>query len=360
MKQAKWSKVMKTTWLNTSVFVLFLFAFALAQKPYRVGTTAANFLEIGYGSAGIAMGDACVSSVSDVSAVYWNPAALAFLPKNEAQFVFQPWIADISTAFVATSVRIPQIGTLGLHLIHAGYGNIEVTNLSAQEGTGEFYSADEYAFGITYARQLTGWFAFGATGKFITSKIWHVSANALALDLGVVVQTHFFSTTGQRGDGLRVAMSISNYGSRMKYDGLDLVYPIDPYPDENGNYADVPGQYRLSYWELPLIFRIGTSLDVIKKQHHTLTLEVDALHPNNNSESVNIGGQYAFKIPTTGEFFLRAGFKGLFMDQSQYGLTLGVGMVKYLMNNLSLKVDYAYRDVGILGNVHSYSVGILF
>ena len=31
---------------------------AWAQKPIRVGTTAANFLEIGYGAAGAAMGDA--------------------------------------------------------------------------------------------------------------------------------------------------------------------------------------------------------------------------------------------------------------------------------------------------------------
>ena len=48
------------------------------------------------------------------------------------------------------------------------------------------------------------------------------------------------------------------------------------------------------------------------------------------------------------------------MPESQYGFTVGIGMVKYLMNNMSLKVDYAFRDVGILGNVHSYSIGILF
>ncbi len=337
-----------------------LLSFVFGQKPYRVGTTAANFLEIGYGTAGIAMGDACVSSVNDVSAIYWNPAALAFLPKNEAVFVYQPWIADISTAFVATSLNIPQVGTLGFHLIHAGYGTIPVTNLNAQEGTGETYSADEYAFGITYARQLTNWFSFGATGKLITSKIWHISASALAVDLGVVVQTHFFSVTGKRQDGLRIAMSIANYGTRMRYDGMDLIYPIDPYPDENGNYKDVPGQYRLSYWELPLIFRIGASLEVLKAEHHSLIVEADALHPNNNSESVNVGAQYGFTIPSTGKFFLRAGFKGLFMDESQYGLTLGLGMVKYLMNNLSLKFDYAFRDVGILGSTHSYSIGLIF
>ena len=346
--------------IKTAIAVFLTVAVALAQKPHRVGTTAANFLEIGYGTSGIAMGDACVSSVKNVSAIYWNPAGLAFISKNEAIFAYQPWVADISTAFVATGIRIPGIGSLGLHIIHAGYGNIPVTNMDAQEGTGEMYSADEYAFGITYARQLTNWFSFGTTAKYITSKIWHVSASAMAVDLGVMVQTKFFSTTGKRSDGLRIGMSIANYGTRMRYDGIDLVYPIDPLPNENGNYKDVPGQYRMSYWELPLIFRIGTSLDVIKMEHHVLTVEVNALHPNNNAESVNIGGQYAFKIPQTGEFYLRAGYKGLFMPESQYGFTVGLGMVKYLMNNMSLKVDYAYRDVGILGSVHSYSIGILF
>ena len=282
------------------------------------------------------------------------------MKKHEAAFVFQPWIADISTAFVGTSVIIPQIGTLGLHLIHAGYGRIDVTNLNAQEGTGETYSADDYAFGITYARQLTNWFSFGATGKFIASKIWHVSASALALDLGVVVQTHFFSTTGKRSDGLRVAMSISNYGSRMRYDGLDLVYPIDPLPDENGNYSDVPGQYRLSYWELPLIFRIGMSINPIVYEQHRLTLAIDALHPNNNAESVNLGAQYKITLPSTGDFFLRSGYKASFLDDSEFGFTAGFGMILRLMNNMALKIEYAYRGVGILGNAHAYSLGVTF
>ena len=43
-----------------------------AQGPHRVGTTTANFLEIGFGAAGIAMGDAYVSVVKDLSAVYWK------------------------------------------------------------------------------------------------------------------------------------------------------------------------------------------------------------------------------------------------------------------------------------------------
>jgi hypothetical protein len=42
---------------------------SFAQKPMRAGTTAANFLEIGYGAAGGALGDAYVSIATDVSAI---------------------------------------------------------------------------------------------------------------------------------------------------------------------------------------------------------------------------------------------------------------------------------------------------
>ena len=48
-----------------------------AQTINRYGSTAANFLEIGVGSANAAMGDAGVTVAEGPSAVYWNPAALA-------------------------------------------------------------------------------------------------------------------------------------------------------------------------------------------------------------------------------------------------------------------------------------------
>ena len=56
-------------------FIL-LIAVNMVFSVNRNGTTAANFLEIDLGSAGSSMGGAYVSIVSDMSAVYWNPAGL--------------------------------------------------------------------------------------------------------------------------------------------------------------------------------------------------------------------------------------------------------------------------------------------
>jgi len=331
-----------------------------ANKPYRVGTTAANFLEMGVGSAAGAMGDAQVASVRDLSSVYWNAAGLAYMDKNEVQFSYQPWIADIDVAFVAGGVVVPRIGTLALSVISMNYGRTDVTTLDRQEGTGETYSAAEYAASFSYARKLAQWFSFGASVKYVTSNIWHMNASAMAMDLGVLVNTHFLSPTGERRDGMTIGMSISNYGTRMQYDGMDLLRPIDILPNENGNYKDVEGQFRLQQWELPLILRLGVAVYPIVTKSQKLTIAVDALHPNNNSESLNLGTEYGYLIPGTGRFMVRAGYRGLYMDESQYGLTFGAGVHLTLLGNKMLKIDYAYKDVSILGTTSIFTLGVTF
>lgn len=331
-----------------------------AEKPYRNGTTTANFLEIGIGSDGNGMGEASVSLVGNLSSIYWNPAGLAFLKQNEAMFMYQPWLVDISNSSAVLAYVMPRIGTLAAGFDHLGYGDMEVTTLEMQDGTGELFNANDYCFTLSFSRKLAQWFAFGASAKYINSQIWHMNARAAALDLGVIVNTGFFSPTKKQEDGLRIGMSISNYGTKMKFAGTDLLVPIDILEDEEGNYSAVEGQFKTQEWELPLIFRIGLSVQPIVRAHQRLTLAVDALHPNNNSESVNLGAQYEFILPGNGSIFLRTGYKSLFMTNSEYGMTFGGGLVLRFMHNLGLKIDYAYKPVGILGNAHSYTMGVMF
>jgi opacity protein-like surface antigen len=342
------------------VVILLSFGTINANTPNRVGTTTANFLEIGFGSAGIAMGDAYVSVANDLSSAYWNPAGLAFMQHNEALFMIQPWVLDVNSSFAAVGVPLPGIGTFALDIVYMGFGEMEVTTLSQQDGTGEIFDANEFAVTLSYGRSITEWFAFGAGIKYVSSQIWQVTGSAVAFDLGVLIKTEYFSLSGSRNDGLSIGMSISNYGTKLQYDGTNLLNPIDIEPDENGNYRDVPGQFRLSSWELPLIFRVGVSMKPIVSENHQVIIAIDALHPNNNKESINVGTEYSLKVPTFGKLFLRAGYKALFIESSEFGLTLGAGFTMNLMKNTNLTVDYAYRDLGILGSTNCFGLGIQF
>jgi len=346
------------------ILVLFIIIYAteitFAQVSNRVGTTAANFLEIGFGPAGIAMGDAYVSMVDDISAVYWNPAGLAYMENNQAMFMVQPWIVDVNTSFAAVGIPAGSIGTFALNIINVGYGDMEVTTLSMQEGTGEIFDANEFAVALSYGRAITEGLAFGVSAKYVSSQIWHLTGSALAFDMGVLVKTEFFSYSEGEQNGLKIGMSISNYGTRLKYDGIDLINPIDILPNENGNYRDVKGQFRLNSWELPLIFRIGVSVMPLALENQKLTVAIDALHPNNNSESINMGMEYGINIPTFGEFFLRGGYKALYMESSEYGPTFGAGFQMNLLGNSAIRCNYAYRDLGVLGTSNCFGLGVQF
>jgi hypothetical protein len=45
------------------------------QKVTKVGTTAANILQVGAGARAVSMGSAFVAVADDITAMYWNPAA---------------------------------------------------------------------------------------------------------------------------------------------------------------------------------------------------------------------------------------------------------------------------------------------
>ncbi len=343
--------------LTLSIIIVFPIE---GQMINRYGTTAANFLEIGVGSDGNAMGEAFVAVTDNISSIYWNPAGLANLETPSASFMLHPWLVDINMLFTGGAVVIPGVGNIGFGITQMNYGEMDVTTLEYQEGTGEQFTASDMAASFTFSRKIVSWFSFGSSLKYIRSNIWHSSASSFALDLGVLVNTEFFSFTGQEKDGLNIGMSISNYGTRMKFDGIDIYQPIDISEYEEGNYGDVAGQFNPSEWELPLIFRIGVAVKPIVNSFTKLTIAVDALHPNNNSESINIGASLDNIIPGFGIFSIRGGLKALYMNDTQYGATGGLGIEMFYLGNRSISVDYAFKAIGILGDVHVYTIGISF
>ncbi len=331
-----------------------------AQSPTRVGTTTAEFLSIGYGPAGLALGDAYVSMVDDISSVYWNPAGLAYMTKNEVMFSYQPWFVDINTFFGAGGIVDQRFGTFAVGMLGVNYGDMPVTTVDAQQGTGEIFHASDLAISLSYGRKLANWFGFGASAKYIRSSIWHSSGTALALDLGVLIQTPFFSPSGNEIHGFKIGMSLSNYGTKMEYTGIDLLRSVDISPDEAGNYKDSKVLFDTDQWELPLIFRVGVSIQPVVSTTQQLTISTDALHVNNNNESMNMGAEYVFSAPGVGKLFLRGGYRALFMQESEFGPTFGFGALVQTFGNTGLKFDYTYRDVGILGYVNSFGVNVTF
>lgn len=314
----------------------------------KKGTAAASFLSISQGAKATAMGSAFVSIANDASAMYWNPAGLAKLQGAGAMFDRTAWFADVNYNFVSGFYNLGDAGTIGLSFTSSEYGDMKVTTIDAPNGTGELFSATDAVIAVSYAMNLTDNFAIGFTPKFIYQSIWKMNATAVAIDLGVQYVTPF--------DGIILAMSISNFGTKMKLSGNSNLVLLDLDPTSTGNNGMIPGNLQTEDWALPLNFRVGLGYNFHILDEHKITLAVDALHPSDNYESVNAGAEYGYN-----DFlFLRGGYKSLFLADTEESFALGFGVKQALLNNLAIKLDYAYQRFGRLINIQKFTVGIVF
>jgi hypothetical protein len=314
----------------------------------KVGTTSAQFLKLGVGARSIALGGAYVAEANDLSALYWNPAGLASIRGVEVQFAFTDYLADISYSFASFGVNLGAGGTLAAALILLDSGEMDVRTVMEPHGTGERFKVQDFALQLSYARALTDRFSIGGSFKYIQERIWHSSASSMAFDVGVLFTTPF--------ERLRLGSSISNFGPKMQMSGRDIIFSLDPVPDQDGNVEIVNSEYLTEKAPLPLIFRVGLSLDAVNTADHRVLLSTDAAHPNDNSEYINLGAEYTFRDLIA----LRAGYRNLFERDGEQGLTFGGGLNLRIDGAVRARFDYAYADFGRLEQTHWFTMDLLF
>ncbi len=323
----------------------------------NVGTTAASFLDIGIGARSLAMGGAFTAVANDATALYWNPAGITNILQPTAHFYYAPWFVDIDFTHGAAVVPLGRMGTLGLSITSVTMDEMKVRTLQVPEGTGELFEVSNLALATTYARKLTDRFSFGLNIKLVQEKIWHMNANVIAADVGCLFVT--------KNKGIRIGMSISNFGSKMKLEGYDTERDFDIDETIFGNNDKIDSHLDTQGWPLPLVFRAGISKDVLDDKMHKLTLAGDAIHPNNNYEYLNLGLEYTFM----GIGSVRAGQSYVFLEEHEEDdkreemtnqFTIGAGLNYKIPRGPGIQLDYVVRDFGVLKSVGSYSLNISF
>jgi hypothetical protein len=341
--------------LRAKTFFLVLLFFLLnlnifSQNVSKTGTTAASFLEIGVGGAANGMGGAFVGLANDASALYWNVGGIANLTQYEIILVHTDWIADTKYDYAGLVIPLGDFGNLGFSFTSLSMDDMKVRTVEQPEGTGENFSAGDIAVGLSYARHLTDRFSVGITAKYIKQTIWHMNSSAFAIDAGTVFKTDLLG-------GLTIGAVMSNFGTPMRLEGRDSRYFIRIDETKQGSNERIPVNIELDSWELPLYFQIGVSTQAFDYDDYKLTISTDALVPNNDYQSLNVGAEFSFMD----YFLIRGGYNSLFLKDAEGGLSFGAGVnSKMLLSTAAVNFDYAYRDFGRLQNIHVFSVGIKF
>ncbi len=191
---------MKTNRLYLTVLAIFLFQFANAQfRKY-----SNEFLNIGAGARGLAMGSAQVASVNDGTAGYWNPAGLVSIKDHpQLNLMHAEYFAGIgkydyaSIAF-PTSNNKRTIGITGLRFAVDDIMNtlflVEPDGSVNYNNIQSFSSAD-YAFIFSFAQKIKDKerkkVNFGLNAKVIHRSVGKFArAWGFGLDAGLQIQSN--------------------------------------------------------------------------------------------------------------------------------------------------------------------------
>ncbi|MFH0990863.1 MAG: PorV/PorQ family protein [bacterium] len=328
------------------ILLVLLLGIQVVFGQAKIATTSAQFLGIPIGGRALAMGGASVSSMNDISCVYFNPGAFVQAKKTEAMFSNTNWLVDSRLRWIGGMVNFDGANAIAVSITQLDYGDEEVTTELYPNGTGQYWSAQDLSIAISYARSLTDRFSIGGSVKYISQQVWNESASTIAFDAGLLFVTGFHD--------MRLGMSISNFGGDLSLDGRDLNTKIDIDPSNPGSNKTLVGKLKVDSWPIPIFFRVGLGLDLLNTPEYAVTIAADAIRPNDNVLTLNLGGEVSlFKT-----VFLRAGYKSLLQQDSEEGLTFGIGARYELDGFAAFELNYANQQFGRFGDLNTISVSI--
>ncbi|HTY58853.1 MAG TPA: PorV/PorQ family protein, partial [Bacteroidota bacterium] len=240
----------------------------------KAGRTAFQFVKIGVGARETALGESGLASVRDVNSVFWNPAGLSGVASTEAAFSYNTWFGGMKHVAGGLGVRVGGVGIVGLSAVSLNYGDIQealVTGTSSDTRTGNTFTGGDLMAGVTFCREFSDRLSIGVTAKYLQEKLWIYQAHLFAFDVGTNYDTGF--------KGIRFGMSAQNFGKSVQFLAVS---------DRTEGY------------DIPLVFRIGASMDIVGGTDgivdlgadQRFTLSVESVNSNDFGERWQMGGEY--------------------------------------------------------------------
>jgi len=305
------------------------------------------------------MGQAYVAVVNDVSALFWNPAALVNSESNpsivrdtaanfdqlayrgQAIFSHTEWLVGVKHEFFGASYFLTTNDALGIAVTSLHTDDMPITTETQPTGTGNYFTYGDVAVAGTYSRKMTDQFSFGATVRYVRETIDVLHMDGVLVDLG----TFYYLGLGTS----RFAVVVSNFGAN--------VHPTGSVTREDGTTVN-----NFQAFSPPTMFRLGYAVEPWLDQENRLTMSIQLNHPNDNAENIGLAAEYAYDRM----FFVRVGVKRT-VGESLFGASTssaedfaaGAGVLVPLgVTDASL--DYSFSNYNDLGAVHRITVAVTY
>lgn len=353
-------------------WLIYLFLLAPTALVAQFRKYSNEFLNIGAGARGLAMGSAQVASVSDGTAGYWNPAGLVEV-KDQAQvgFMHAEYFAGIGKYDYA-NVAIPLKDgkrTIGLSILRFAVDDIPNTVFLVQpDGSINFdnittFSSADYAFLFSYAQKLKMKDPEKHLNVGFNAKIIHRKAGDFATAWGfgfdaAAQYTHKRLRIGVVARDVTTTFNAWSYSINEKMREVFYVTQNDiPVKSTELTAPKLIGGAAYN-------FRISKSVNLLTEANLAFTFD-GRRNTVISSSAVSIDPQIGLEASVKNVFFVRAGinnFQKALQDQDStytkkvwiYQPAIGAG---FRLQNVA--IDYAFTNLANQSNplyTHVFSI----
>jgi hypothetical protein len=227
------------------------------------------FLLISPNSRASGIGETGTGSVDDASAIFWNPAALAFLKGQEISLTHANWLpqfglSDLFYEYLNYRQDMESLGgTIGASVTYLNLGEFIVTGSRGPEEIGRF-KAYEFAVVAGYATKAFDDLGLGLNLRFIRSSLSPIATegaggnkNGVASTISVDIAMMYRPTEldvpliGDIGKRFSAGFNLSNLGPKLTY--------------INAAQAD----------PLPTNLRVGFGYKILEDEYNSMTYSLD-------------------------------------------------------------------------------------
>ncbi len=339
------------------ILFLFIAIIGFVNKTYAQGEAAVPFLLIAPDSRAGGMGESGGGLADNSSAIFWNPAGIAFLSGSEVGFTHSNWLPqfnlDLFYDYATYRQYIEDLsGSVTASITYMNYGEFVRTNENSPEAVGTFRSFDA-ALTLGYATKLSSDWGLGLNFRLIHSRLADKPtaaeqgsgvATSISFDIGAMWRPEHLELPflGDVGGDFSAGVNISNIGPKIYYIDQAQADPIPQnfrlglaarlYQDEYNSIT-----YTLDFTKLLVdkgdAFRgeLDTTQAAPKRKDFYKAL-FTAWGDQSFGEEIrdivtSMGFEYWYGVPSEFMFALRA---GMFYEDPSFGnrkfVTLGAGI----------------------------------
>jgi hypothetical protein len=335
---------------------------AFAGNEDRSGQAGASELLINPWAASAGFGNAGMSFVHGVEAMYGNVAGITGIRSLDVNFSHTDWLSGsgIRISSFGLAVRVGESSVLGLSFMSFNLGEVDQTTTESPdgEGLGTFRPSlmnINLAFAKTFSNSISGGFNL----KIISESIANMDAVGVALDAGIQYVTGPF-------DNIHFGITLKNIGPTLKFSGDGL--SIKAFLLQNTSLQNTVIQ-RADQFELPTQLSIAAAYDFYFAETNRLTVAGNFISNSFTKDQYVLGLEYGWKDYLglrVGYTYESGIFNGSLSDECMNlnnGLSAGLSVQVPLSkaeNAPVFAVDYSYRTTYHYKGTHTVGVRLNF